>query len=419
MFSHKSAQPNPPCPQCHSKSTIKKGRRLNRFRNLQIFQCRECLYKFTAAPGKNKTYTPRVILETVSTYNLGNSVSDTQAVIRKRLHVDTPEATIRSWMREYKPLTAYARLRALGQKLFRPDEMIRSFLLNHKQVYRFQLHRAKLELLLRNAYNNRLTPIKNYLELVGDEFPHGMFQATEHRSSKFPTTVAIPITRKENYATRLATLVLPAAIANKKRHETLQRFMLVNDSATIAVEIPVYLTREDIAYYKGQGFRLDFDTDFITGHLDFREHPERFLACLERCPSPHIRCPYCTDRTGYPSPAASQLRRSLQHHRAALSNSNDSGPYSTHIEKGRCHVALSCADLFFYLVPEFLFGFWRVASFDSLQQLLRRLKTPPLNLVSHSRRGCRSQSRISPGTPTGEAWRTSCTPVDYRLANFS
>ena len=215
----------------------------DRFRNLQVFQCRECLYKYTAAAGKNKTYTPRVIIETVSTYNLGNSVSETQRLIRKRLHVEIPEGTIRSWIRAHKPFTAYARLRSEGRRLFNPEEMIRSFLLNHRQVYRFQVHRAKLELSFENTYNRHLASVQKHLEAVGEEFPHAMFQSTEHRSSKFPTTVAIPITRKENYATRLATLVLPAAISNKKRHETLQRFMLVNDSATIAVEIPVYLTK--------------------------------------------------------------------------------------------------------------------------------------------------------------------------------
>ncbi len=41
--------------------------------------------------------------------------------------------------------------------------------------------------------------------------------------------------------------MVPSAVANKKRHETLQKFMLVNDSATIAVEIPVYLANDDIA----------------------------------------------------------------------------------------------------------------------------------------------------------------------------
>src|SRR5713226_4043305 len=151
MPSSQSPQSSPVCARCNSKFTIKKGRRLNRFRILQVFQCRECLHKFTAAAGKNKTYPPRVIFETLSTYNLGNSISETQSKVRKRLHVDIPEGTIRSWIRAHKPLTAYARLRATGRKLFDADGMIRSYLLQHKQVYRFQLHQAKLELLLQNG----------------------------------------------------------------------------------------------------------------------------------------------------------------------------------------------------------------------------------------------------------------------------
>src|ERR1700674_5626480 len=101
MPNTRSQQQNPACPRCHSKFTIKKGRRQNRFRALQVFQCRECLYKFTAAAGKNKTYPPGAILETVSTYNLGNSLSDTQRAIRKRLHIDIPEGTMRSWIRAH------------------------------------------------------------------------------------------------------------------------------------------------------------------------------------------------------------------------------------------------------------------------------------------------------------------------------
>lgn len=284
MLHPRSAQLNPACARCSSKFTLKKGRRQNRYRILQVFQCGECQHKFTAAAGKNKTYPPRVILETVSAYNLGNSVSDTQRVIRKRLHVDIPEGTIRSWIRAHKPLTAYARLRAAGSKLFDADEMVRSHLLRHKQVYRFELHRAKLELLFQNSRQRHLAPVIAYLESVDDNFPHGMFEGSEQRSSKFPTNVVIPITRKENYATRLAALVLPAAITNKKRHETLQRFMLANDSATVAVEIPVYLTKEDIAYYRDRGFALDFDSDFITGHIDFLQVRDGYLQILDYKP---------------------------------------------------------------------------------------------------------------------------------------
>jgi hypothetical protein len=45
--------------------------------------------------------------------------------------------------------------------------------------------------------------------------------------------------------------------------------MLVNDSVTIAAEVPVFLTKDDIAYYRSRGFHLEFDTAVITGHIDF------------------------------------------------------------------------------------------------------------------------------------------------------
>jgi ATP-dependent exoDNAse (exonuclease V) beta subunit len=43
----------------------------------------------------------------------------------------------------------------------------------------------------------------------------------------------------------------------------------VNDSVTVAVEIPVYLTRMDLAYFRSRGFAIDFDSEVITGHIDF------------------------------------------------------------------------------------------------------------------------------------------------------
>jgi ATP-dependent exoDNAse (exonuclease V) beta subunit len=111
--------------------------------------------------------------------------------------------------------------------------------------------------------------LKEYLASIETHFPHHYFQATEHRSSKFPAKLYPPITRKENHATRTAELVLPTSPNNKKRHETLQRFMLINDSVTVAVEVPVFLTRDDITYYRSRGFGLEFDSAVITGHIDF------------------------------------------------------------------------------------------------------------------------------------------------------
>jgi transposase-like protein len=111
-----TSQQNPVCPECACKLTVKKGVRRNRLQTLQVFRCTECLHRFTGAAGKNKTYPLRLILETVSTFNLGYSATETQQILRRRFHQNVPERTISSWLNEHRPLTTYARLRTEGKK---------------------------------------------------------------------------------------------------------------------------------------------------------------------------------------------------------------------------------------------------------------------------------------------------------------
>ncbi len=92
--------------------------------------------------------------------------------------------------------------------------------------------------------------------------------------------------QKQNYANRLAELALKIAENNKARHETIQSFMLINDSATIATEIPVYLTKGDIAYFKSNGFTFDFK-DYrtpITGHIDLLQIRNGLIHILDYKP---------------------------------------------------------------------------------------------------------------------------------------
>jgi N-acetylglutamate synthase-like GNAT family acetyltransferase len=75
---------------------------------------------------------------------------------------------------------------------------------------------------------------------------------------------------KQSLANKLAELGLMLARTNKERHLCIQDFMLINDSVTIATEVPVYLTNDDIKYFKNRGFTFDFEnyrtpiTDILT-----------------------------------------------------------------------------------------------------------------------------------------------------------
>jgi ATP-dependent exoDNAse (exonuclease V) beta subunit len=212
------------------------------------------------------------------------STTKTQQILRKRFHQHIPERTISAWLIEHRSLTTYARLRAEGKKIFTPETIVRSITFYHQQVYRHQIHRGKLQILLETPVHRAFEALRTYLAKLEHNFPHQFFQSTEHRSSKFPAELRPPIVRKENHATRTAALVLPTALNNKKRHETLQRFMLINDSVTVAVEVPVFLTKEDIGYYRSRGFNLEFDSDVITCHIDFLQIRNGHIHILDYTP---------------------------------------------------------------------------------------------------------------------------------------
>src|SRR2546422_5340761 len=167
MSSIQIQQKNPACPQCRSTYTVKKGKRRNRLQTVPLYLCNECTHRFSGTPGKHKTYPLKIILEAISAYNLGHSLTDTQRILRQRAHLDVPERTIRSWLGDHRPLITYSRLRTAGKKLFDATSILRSFTFHHQQVYRFQIHQAKLELLLPTPAHQHLRPVKQYLGSVG------------------------------------------------------------------------------------------------------------------------------------------------------------------------------------------------------------------------------------------------------------
>lgn len=67
----------------------------------------------------------------------------------------------------------------------------------------------------------------------------------------------------------MADLVLQSVTHNKRRHDELQRFMLATDSVTVAVEVPIYLSPKDIAYFEDElGFQVPIESrETLTGHF--------------------------------------------------------------------------------------------------------------------------------------------------------
>lgn len=266
------------CPYCNSKLIKKEGKRKLRHTIVQKYCCLECSKYFAGKDLKHKSYPARTILNTISTYNLGYTLEQTKKVMAKRFHIRIPQSTIHSWIKQYSATCRFLGLRSQATKLHKPEEMIFAHQLQHNQIYKYKLHRAKLHLQAKELPEQKFQLLKAYLEKIPTEsFPHHIFQPKQEewrelaRSSqiKFETLDFVK-QEKQNLANALASLGLHLAKTNKERHESIQNFMITNDSVSVACEVPLYLTGDDIRYFLGKGFNLQLDGHQtpITGHID-------------------------------------------------------------------------------------------------------------------------------------------------------
>lgn len=128
--------------------------------------------------------------------------------------------------------------------------MVETTTLAHRQLYRFRYHRPKLILMLEEYKNRNFGRLMEYLDAVTTETPHQYFSDGARMSeikSKFDKTDMI-VKGKTNFANKFAKFILQGVPKNKDRHEVLQRFMIANDSVTVATEVPVYIRKEDVAH---------------------------------------------------------------------------------------------------------------------------------------------------------------------------
>jgi hypothetical protein len=65
------------------------------------------------------------------------------------------------------------------------------------------------------------------------------FERAARKASELAGASRLIVAEKKNFATRMAALVIPTVGNNGLGHEALQRFILANDSTTLAVEVPI------------------------------------------------------------------------------------------------------------------------------------------------------------------------------------
>ena len=281
------------CPGCHSPKIRKKGLKKNKSGNLQKYQCRQCARFFTLKKSPH-AYPMWSVLKALSLYSQGYSLSQVSQVLAKIQKKPVPPSTVSAWLKKYDALLTYRKLRKEALHLYKPKDVLFTRPLQHRQVYHFKYHKAKLRLLprLNPLIPGRVfTQLTNYLQKIPTPaFPHHIFgglRGEEKRSSqlRFKT---LEFLRREttNQANRLAELALQSVTSNYQRHYALQEFMLLNDTSTVAVEIPVYLTKHDVGYFLERNFRLPLEGQAtpITGHIDILQVRNNLLHVLDYKP---------------------------------------------------------------------------------------------------------------------------------------
>src|SRR4051794_11308630 len=70
------------CPHCGSTHVAKKGIRKEKIETVQLWRCASCKRVFTPAPSalRNKTYSLKIVLDAITTYDLGYTLDTTERI---------------------------------------------------------------------------------------------------------------------------------------------------------------------------------------------------------------------------------------------------------------------------------------------------------------------------------------------------
>lgn len=246
---------NPKCPSCNGQS-VKNGNREIKKRYYQRYKCKSCNKSFTfqSAYQRNKTYPLRTIIKEISNYNLGKP-------LRK---LSVPKSTIHNWLRNINLPMNRLRTKLINQPIHKT--IIKHRFVHHKQPFLYQYHKLKLD------FAKKFPTLISYLKTIPTELPKDIFQSSKRISaiSKEGKETA-QLTTKQNYAVELAKIASAITTNNKARHQIIENFMLINDTATIATEIPVYLKENN---------------QNLTGHIDILQSRFHKLYILDYKPEP-------------------------------------------------------------------------------------------------------------------------------------
>jgi transposase-like protein len=249
----------PACPNCKSvEKVVKNGTRALKEDTIQLYLCGNCGKRFSDRKLPRTSYPPKVILSALTYFNQGHTLDMTQRTIRRRFKTKVPISTLNSWIRRYGDELPFTKLRKKYD--LDPNQTIKTRRLFHPQPYLFKVHSLKL-----NIKGKQFPQLKNYINSMLKDPKDHLFQSKDIlRCSTLANEIDLPKTNirsvKDSPACRMTDLALELAKIKSERHQKIEEFFLANDSATVAVEVPVYLTETESGFKKP-----------LTGHIDLMQ----------------------------------------------------------------------------------------------------------------------------------------------------
>jgi len=254
----------PNCPHCHTKQyVIRNGLRRSKYKEVQRYKCRNCMQTFLTEPLRYSTYPPEIIISAISKYNLGATITQTKKFIHRKFKTKVPKSTIQSWLKRYENICTFTT--TLRKKFdLDPNTIIRSKRFYHQQVYEFKYHTLKT-----NISGKTFPKLKSYLTSIYKVpyfIPESAFQQGP-RCSKIRINLKPEKISKHNNAPKMVQLALTLSKTNHDRHTQVENSFLINDTATIAIEVPIFLKPNDITLKEQSIYGLNLKNP-LSGHID-------------------------------------------------------------------------------------------------------------------------------------------------------
>lgn len=265
------------CPNCSgSDHIVKTGKRKTSKGSVQKYRCMECGRSFSDSIDPYSNYPLKVILHTLELYNMGHSASSVKTLIGKQYKRSPPLNTIYSWTKRFESDLTFIKLRKKMD--LDPENIVYKKNFQHRQIFPFAYHIPKL-----NIQSKNFPGIKRYIDWIDRSLPDRMFLEGP-RMSTYNMNIDHEIKPGNNKLPRLTKLALERS-SDPSPHNSVEYFFLLNDSSTVATELPVFLNPKDIGSDVPMTGHIDilqarFDKIFVLDYKPNLNHPENYSSQL-------------------------------------------------------------------------------------------------------------------------------------------